>query len=46
MDCKGRTTDNIAIERFWRSAQCERIYLNDYEAIRDLKEDVKDYIEF
>ncbi len=46
MDGKGRATDNIAIERFWRSAKCERIYLNDYETIRDLKEDVKDYIEF
>ena len=27
MDSKGRATDNIAIERFWRSAKCERIYL-------------------
>jgi putative transposase len=46
MDGKGRATDNIAIERFWRSAKCERIYLNDYETIRDLKDDVQDYIEF
>ena len=28
MDGKGRATDNICIERFWRSAKCERIYLN------------------
>jgi putative transposase len=27
MDGKGRATDNICIERFWRSAKCERIYL-------------------
>jgi putative transposase len=46
MDGKGRATDNIAIERFWRSAKCERIYLNDYNSIKDLKSDVRDYIEF
>ena len=41
MDGKGRATDNIAIERFWRSAKCERIYLNEYLTIKQLKEDVK-----
>ncbi len=46
MDGKGRATDNICIERFWRSAKCERIYLNEYETIKDLQEDVSDYIEF
>ncbi|WP_221897585.1 integrase core domain-containing protein [Bathymodiolus japonicus methanotrophic gill symbiont] len=34
------------IERFWRSAKCERIYLNEYGSIRALIEDVDDYIEF
>ena len=33
MDSKGRATDNTAIERFWRSAKCERIYLNEYNSI-------------
>lgn len=46
MDGKGRATDNIAIERFWRSAKCERIYLNEYNSIKELKEDVADYINF
>jgi putative transposase len=46
MDGKGRATDNICIERFWRSAKCERIYLNEYETIKDLQEDVDDYIKF
>jgi len=46
MDGKGRATDNICIERFWRSVKCERIYLNEYNSIRDLKLDVKNYIEF
>jgi len=46
MDGKGRATDNICIERFWRSAKCERIYLNEYDRLSALKDDVKDYIEF
>lgn len=46
MDGKGRAMDNICIERFWRSAKCERIYLNEYNGIKELREDVKDYMEF
>ncbi len=33
MDGKGRAIDNICIERFWRSAKCERLYLNEYDSI-------------
>ncbi len=33
MDGKGRATDIICIERFWRSAKCERLYLNEYDSI-------------
>ena len=43
MDGKGRATDNICIERFWRSAKVERIYLNEYSTIKELNTDVKDY---
>lgn len=46
MDGKGRATDNICVERFWRSAKVERIYLNEYSSITELKEDTKDYIDF
>lgn len=46
MDGKGRATDNICIERFWRSAKCERIYLNEYASLPELRADVADYIEF
>ena len=46
MDGKGRATDNICIERFWRSAKVERIYLNEYNSIKELREDIKDYMEF
>ena len=46
MDGVGRATDNIVIERFWRSAKVERIYLNQYNTIKELKEDVTDYMQF
>jgi len=46
MDSKGRATDNIAIERFWRSVKTERIYLNEYKSIQELKADIKAYIHF
>ena len=46
MDGKGQATDNICIERFWRSAKVERIYLNAYQSISELVTDVDGYIEF
>lgn len=46
MDGVGRATDNICIERFWRSAKCEKLYLNEYRSLKDLSEDVDDYIHF
>ena len=46
MDGKGRATDNICIERFWRSAKVEKIYLNEYDRVSTLKSDVSDYMEF
>ena len=39
-------TDNICIERFWRSAKVEKIYLNEYDRVSTLKSDVADYMEF
>lgn len=46
MNGAGRSVDNICIERFWRSAKVEKIYLNEYDRVSVLKEDVKDYINF
>jgi len=40
----GRTTDNICIERFWRGAKCERLYLNECGARTGLAKDIDDYI--
>jgi putative transposase len=44
MNGKGRATDNIAIERFFRSYKWERIYLMYPETVAEVKELTKDYI--
>jgi len=44
MDGKGRATDNIAIERFWRSIKYEEIYLNEYSNIKELNKSIANYI--
>ena len=36
----------IAIRYFWRSAKCKRIYLNEYNSIKELRDDILDYIDF
>ena len=44
MDGKGRATDNICIERFWRSIKYEEIYLNEYKNIRSLNRAIEKYM--
>ena len=46
MDGRGRALDNIMIERFWGSLKREKIYINDYDAISDLQNAIKSYVEF
>jgi putative transposase len=46
MDSKGRAIDNIAIERFFRSLKYEKIYINEYKTVKEVKEAIKDYIQF
>ena len=46
MDGKGRATDNIIIERFWRSIKYENILLSDYASGIELKAGITKYIEF
>jgi putative transposase len=45
MDGKGRATDNIAIERFFRSYKWERLYLMYPETIQDVKDITNEYME-
>ena len=44
MDGKGRATDNIAIERFFRSYKWERVYLMYPETVAEVKNLTKEYI--
>lgn len=45
MDGRGRATDNIAIERFFRSYKWERIYLMHPKTVREVKDITKEYVE-
>ena len=44
MNGKGRSLDNIAIERFFRTLKYDNIYINDYQTIKQLKEGVNKYM--
>lgn len=46
MTGKGRCTDNIYIERFWRSFKREEFYLNEYGSVKELRKAIGAYIEF
>jgi len=46
MDGKGRATDNIFIERLWRSVKYEDVYLHAYETGLELFKGLKKYFEF
>ena len=43
---KGRATDNIYIERLWRSLKYEEIYLSEYNSVKECKLSIKKYFEF
>jgi len=44
MDAKGRSIDNICIERFWRSIKYENIYVQGYRTINEAKKGIGEYI--
>lgn len=44
MNGKGRSIDNIVIERFFRTLKHNNIYISDYQSIKELKQGVSDYI--
>lgn len=46
MDGKGRATDNIMVERLWRSVKYEEVYLKDYESVSELVAALRAYFEF
>ena len=46
MDGRGRTFDNIMIERLWRSVKYEEVYLKDYEDFIDARKGMSAYFLF
>jgi len=46
MDGRGRATDNIFVERLWRSVKYENVYLKGYETIPDAEKGIKEYFNF
>ena len=45
MNGKGRTIDNIIIERFFRTLKQNNIYISDYQTIKELKEGIKETVQ-
>jgi putative transposase len=46
MTGKGRCSDNVYIERFWRSLKQEAFYLTEYQDVKELRKSIGAYIEF
>jgi len=46
MDGKGRYTDNIFVERLWRSVKYEEVYPNDYTNVAESREGIGRYMKF
>jgi transposase InsO family protein len=46
MDGKGRRIDNVFVERLWRSAKYEEVYLKGYKLITEAKREIKSYFVF
>ena len=44
MNGRGRSIDNIVIERFFRTLKHGNIYISDYQSIKELKEGIKAYM--
>lgn len=44
MDAKGRSIDNIAIERFWRTLKYEDVYPKSYTTLKEAREGIGEYI--
>ena len=46
MDGKGRATDNVMIERLWRTVKYEEVYLKEYQTGADLYKGLRSYFDF
>ena len=46
MDGKGRYSDNIFVERLWRTVKYEETYLKAYTNAREARRGLEDYFRF
>ena len=46
MDGKGRSLDNIFVERLWRSLKYECIYLRSLASVKEARDVIKEYFDF
>ena len=46
MDGKGRATDNIMVERLWRTVKYEDVYIKDYETVEELTAGLRRYVQY
>lgn len=46
MDGKGRWMDNVFIERLWRSLKYEKIRLYSYANLKELRENIREWMDF
>jgi len=46
MDGRGRYTDNIFVERLWRSLKYEEVYLNPYDSLVEARDGIGRYFRF
>jgi len=46
MDGKGRYSDNLFIERLWRTVKYEEVYLKAYQDVRDARTGISEYFRF
>jgi putative transposase len=46
MDGRGRWSDNIFIERLWRTVKYDCIYLNDFKLVSECRQILRDYFVF
>jgi putative transposase len=46
MDGRGRYTDNIFVERLWRTLKYEEVYLHAYDSVDEARAAIRRYLRF
>ena len=46
MDGKGRALDNVFVERLWRSVKYEKMYLQEWNTVREVRQALVEYFRF